>query len=410
MIELSASQAPRARACPPSIRTEGIQVVTTPLPALGQALHHMMMMSIQHGQHLEAETVAAMFKCDAEELERLAAQSWHAWQQIRQYFGERPECEVSLEEQFPGLKLSGHVDVIGLAPHNRQIRIADWKTSWQEEQHGDQIRAYATLAFCRWPTGYDEVWAAVIRPRHGTYEAQVYRRDELHSWLAGLTERLTGRGSEQYHVGEQCIRCPRGPSCPAKTAMLGQAISAFLGIPDGRVNLAAEPFSLLYDRIRLIEQACKDARTMIKAEVAQQGGIFNLADGRELVVTEEKRETIKYNEDSFNILDPEIAPDREAWSRILKISNTELKKAIMAQAPRGQKGAAWEATLNQLREAGAVETRFVEKLELRRCQDERTDTDRELNTSDGGATIAPAAEALAGPGARDQPGLGSDQP
>ena len=394
MIELSASSAARARACPPSIRTDGLQVVTTPLPKVGLAMHHGIHMGIQYGQHLEVATLAAMFGVeDVDDLEHVMIQAWNAWRELRQYFGDEPQCEVGLAVNLPAITLTGHIDVLGFAPANRQIRIADWKSSWVEQDAGDQIRCYALLALETYPE-YDEVWTAVVPPRKPNYTAQVYRREDLHEWLNGLLQRLTGRGSEQFNVGEQCLRCPRAAECPAILGLLSRADVAF--------DTEERPFEETYTKIRIIEAACEATRKALKAKVVAAGGRIG-----NLVVTEEKRETIRYTNDTHDIMTATL-PLEEQWKQVLKVGKTELKKAVMEQAPRGQKASRWDQTMQELREVGAVETTYIKKLELRRCQDERT-SDRELNANDG-ATIAPAAEALAGPGARDQPGLGSDQP
>ena len=371
MIELSASQAPRARACPPSIRTEGLQVVTGDLPAAGLALHHMMMSAIANHQHPEVAHVAAMFHADPEELERLAIQGWRAWSAIRQWFGDFPQCEMFLEKQFGELRLSGHVDVLGFANAQGQIRIADWKTSWQsEEEYEDQIRAYALLALESYPHCV-EVWAAIIRPRQGTYDAKVYRREELDAWLKGIMERLTGRGSEHYHVGEQCLRCPRAAQCPAITALLRQAGHA---IDVEVMREEPEVYQEIHTNIRILEHQCEAARKALKAKVAAAGGRIG-----NLVLTEEKRETIRYTKDTQAIMAAEL-PLEEQWEEILKVAKTELKKAVMAQASRGEKMTRWDAVQTKLREAGAVDKTFITKLELRRSHADESSSDSEHAT------------------------------
>jgi hypothetical protein len=365
MIELSASQAPRARACPPSILADGLQVVTYPMPVVGLAGHHGMQLGIQHGQHLEVEDLAAMFGVDdIDDLERVMGQMWHAWQGMRQYFGDSPMCEVFLQHDFIKLRLSGHIDVLGFAPANRQIRIGDWKSSWQEEDHGDQIRAYALLALENYPD-YDEAWCAVIRPRQGNYSAQVYRRPELYQWLEGLTERLTGRGSEQYYVGEQCIRCPRATICPAVTSLIRQELQAIRPMERMEYLLSEESMAeAVYSRIRVLEAHCEAVGKALKAKVVAAGGRIG-----NLILTQEKRETIRYTVPAQRVL-YDLAFDRDTWTQILKVSNTELKKAVMAQAPHGAKLTQWDFVRNRLRDCGAVETTYIEKLVLRRCQDE----------------------------------------
>lgn len=358
MISLSASQTPRARACPPSIRTDAIQVVTGELPAVGQAAHHGLNRGIAHGQHLEVATLAAMFGADEEELERVMIQAWRAWSAIRQWFGDQPQCEVLLEHEFGPLHLSGHVDVLGLAPMQRQVRIADWKSSWQSEDHSDQIRAYAWLALQTYPD-YDEVWAAVIRPRQGTYDAQVYRREDLKLWMDGLIERLTGRGSEQFNVGEQCLRCPRSVSCPAIADLMRRADTT-LDIDDSLGN-GPERYEEIYTKLRILEQACEVTRKAIKSQVAAAGGRIG-----NLVVTEEARETIRYTEAAAARVFAALGNDD--LERIVSISKTELGKVVMRDAPHGQKGAKWQAIQEVLREAGAVDKTFITKLELRRSQ------------------------------------------
>jgi hypothetical protein len=386
-IEISASAVSRARACPPSLRTDGIQVVTGDLPAAGQALHHYMMCAIGYGQHMETAHVAAMFRADPEEVERLCQQTWRAWSAIRHWFGDRPQCEVFLEAEFghyeAPIKLSGHIDALGLVPARRQIPIVDWKSSWAEESHDDQMRAYAYLALENEP-GYDEVWAAIIRPRQGTYDAQVYRWDDLVAWKNGLIERLTGRGSDQFHIGEQCLRCPRAASCPAVADLIRQGDEALdLDAHDDLTE--AERCIAVYTNIRILESHCEAAWHALKSKVAAAGGRIG-----NLVLTEEARETIRLTEESEMIIGAHMLSWDE-WSGMVNLKKTELKKAVMSRAEQGQKTAKWDAVVQQLREAGAVEKTFVQKLELRRSN--ATDT-AAIQTSAGAADrdggVAPA--------------------
>lgn len=360
-IDVRASFAGTAYTCPQSVQREPSEprVVIGELPALGQALHYMNAISIGQGQHVEVADAAAMFRAEPEELEALVKITWQCWEEIRQWFIE-PQAEVYLEKVLGRVGLSGHIDLLSLSPAHRQIRFLDWKSSWIEGDHEQQMLAYATLLLETY-TDYDEAWGAVIRPRHkNNAEARVYTRAETDAWLAGLTERLTGQDSKEYRPGVHCQRCPRMVRCQARTDLLRQAqqVMAFDGVGDASNGPRA-----MLERIGMIRAYCDVAYDALKSEIAGRGGQWE-----DVVLKEHARETIRYTPSSQRILMNEgfVADD---WEKIAKLSKTEITKLAMEKAPRGQKGARAEAVLEQLREAGAIQTSFFKTPEILRTKE-----------------------------------------
>jgi hypothetical protein len=365
-VDVRSSFAERAYLCPQSVQRDPneIRVVIDELPSMGQALHYMNAMSIGHGKHVEADHAALMYRVeDSDELQRLAASCWKSWEGIRQWFFE-PMTEVYLEHQFGPVRLTGHVDLLSLSPAHRQVRFADWKSSWIEEDHEQQMLAYATLLLATYPQ-YEEAWGAVIRPRHrNSDDARVYTRAETEAWLIGFVDRLTGQDSQEYHAGDHCWRCPRVATCPAHGALMAWSMAVMLAQKEqftANGKLADSP-RILLECLRRNEKFNAIMLEALKAEVAARGG-----EWEDLALVEEKRETIRYTPASQQVL-MNAGFVSDDWEKIVRLLNTEIKKLAMQKAPKGkgQKVLAVEDLFEKLRETSAVEKTFIKKLQLRK--------------------------------------------
>jgi hypothetical protein len=276
---------------------------------------------------------------------------------VKHHFPGPLAVEEYLEWTDPdsGVKLTGHVDVLSASAG----RFLDLKSGWQDSNHDDQMKAYALLMLQVPVVTVDEVYGMVLSPRLGFTDGKIYDCDEMIYWWRGAVRRLI-ENRETFSPGAHCTHCPRGATCPAKTALLHQAANWLSNV--GELSYDA---GRIIDRIKLVEAACELARTVLKAEVAAHGGSLETGDGRELLLVDQERESVRYTPASQNVLinNGFLSDD---WERIAKLSKTEIKKVAMEKVPRGQKGKYAERVLDQLRECGAVEKQITQRLEVRR--------------------------------------------
>jgi hypothetical protein len=362
MITIRASKIHLARACPPSQQPSEIRVAGDDYPAaMGTALHHLTLTGIGHGQHLEVSDVAEMFGVDPEELDRLAAQTWRAWEQVKQHFPE-PKIEEFVEfyDEPSALRLTGHIDLVSIL---ERLAFIDFKSGWSDLDHDDQMKAYAWLLL-RAYKDEEYVYGMVISPRLGRGFGKMYHRKDLELWWKGLVARLR-ENEDIYSPGPHCMTCPRAATCDALTARLRQIRRALsLDGTGGEHRTLRE----VYQDVKMMEKACAVALTVIKAEVAAKGD-------PELALVEEERETIRVNDQAAL---GAIMLALDGWhgmEGVLKANKTELKRAVMAHAPYGQKGKKFEAVVEQLRDLGSVEKQIITKLEIKRGE-QLSDSDR----------------------------------
>jgi hypothetical protein len=332
---------------------------------LGSACHHFMSERIS-GRFPDPDEVALRYDVNSDELARLVSWGWRCWLELANHFP-NPQTEVGLGFGM----LSGHVDVLSLFA--REIRLADFKTGRVERDHGEQLKGYAWLALQHYPLA-DRVYAACINWRQQVVEGEYWSRGQLNAWYAGLEKKL--EDTQTFRPGAHCAHCPRGVTCPAKTALLQQAAAL---IPDIERQQAAGAFdqvlpktpeqrgaalAVILARAKMLEASAAIVREMVKAEVVQAGGNLPTGNGYELRIVEQAHKQIEFDS-AWPILREEI-PAR-SMNQCLKVVKGEVEKAVAAEAARGQKGAALRRLMELLEGAGAIHTKTIERLEVRRA-------------------------------------------
>lgn len=370
MIELRCSYLHQVRACAPSlygpqdIRIEGDRGAAD----MGSAEHECWNFRATTGQEPDIARIAAKYLVDEAELADRHGVTWSAWKKVEEYFP-FPEFEVSLRYEDPNLEiaLTGHIDCMSFG--RNPLGILDLKSGFGDYDHRDQLRAYAWLVVHNY--GATQIFAATLRPRNleRGLEGWLWTYEELEDWWRHFAEDLI-QNRNVYRPGyQQCTHCPRGVSCEERTRLFQQAVAGLFC-----AKLPPMPsLGLTLDQVKMIEKVCAETREWIKAEVALRGGSMDSGDGRDLVVTRQQRESVKATVQAVNAITHVIAP--EDWENVFSVSKTELRKAVMATQPHGQKGAAADKVLGRLRDFGAIETTYIDKLEIRRREettDERT--------------------------------------
>jgi hypothetical protein len=362
-----------ATICPASTIPAIHPVVTSsPEATLGTALHHLAAPMVL-GQHLEAAGVAALFHVDAGELEILARCAWNVWAQLRDKFP-APMVEEPLElTQASGPKLTGRVDLLSLvyaAEGNlwsrdmpSEARVLDWKTNRDvEADYAAQLKGYAYLACRRWPS-IQRVYTVVAWVRDQSWDAEYHTRDSLEHWWMDFSRRLE-REPLPYNPGLSCRYCPRALECPARMAMLEQAMGLVLA---STISGQSSDYGRLWMMAQSLQGELEKVLKMVRAQVAIHGGSLPAGAGYELRLVEQERRMILARQGMAPLL---YAIGMERLYDCITIHKTKVEAVVRERvpedAPRGEKKRAVEDLHQRLEEAEAFAVTKVERLELKR--------------------------------------------
>ncbi len=351
------SRLPLAIACPASLAETAYQLDgETDAADLGTAAHAWLAARIS-GIDASVDDVALDRGVPVADLAPLCWWGWQTWEQLLEWFP-GAMTEVPMKAGI----LTGTADVLSLGD-GRRLSVADFKSGRLDTDASEQIKGYAWLALQTYPEA-ESVYCAVIRIRDRVADAETYSRAQLDAWYARTVERLSR--ADLYNPGpQQCRVCPRGHTCPAKTALVRQSIAEVLDVNDWepiRAEANGQLYAELLDKIKLVEKACESGRGMIKAQVGLAGGRLETEDGRELVLSVSHRSKI-VPAAAWPILTEALGADLLAC---VDVGKTKVEEKVKAKAGRGQKGAAVKDLMSRLEVAGALSKTTVETLEVKR--------------------------------------------
>lgn len=327
---------------------------------LGSAAHEAIRARIERGG-ADLAAIAKAWSCEPDDLGYLTNAGMQAWEQLRQWFPD-PKFEVELSMTVGELTLTGHADVLSL-PGGDELRGIDWKFGRLDSGWQDQVKGYACLALAKYQT-YKRARFAVVRAREMTVDWFTWTVADVQLWLADLMSRLA-QENKPYNPGLHCSYCPRSHECPAKTALLQNAIQTLLvkgGLPDGSEKSYEAGLVLAMKRVRLIESFIKSVSPVIKAQVIEAGG--KIEDGKGFALEIVPRE--------YQYLRPAVA-----WPILyemlgdqlvdcVKLAKDKIVDLVRAAAPYRGKKAAVDLLMHHLEQAGALATYTQETLQVRR--------------------------------------------
>lgn len=371
-MQVRCSSLPLIATCPAASVEPSVSIRTQSAEAdLGSAAHEAIRARVERGG-ADLSAIAKAWSCEPDDLGYLAHAGMLAWEQLRQWFPE-PKFEVELElSTMHGGKLagtgvhvtlSGHLDVLSEPPGVDEARVIDWKSGRLDSGWQDQVKGYALLATTLKKKA--KARCAVVRLRELTVDWFTWTRMELEEWfITDLVPRLAA-DNKTYNPGLHCSYCPRSHECPAKTALLQDAIAVLLtkgGLPDGSEKSYDAGLVTAMKRIRLIEAFIKKVAPVIKAQVIEAGG--KVEDGKDHALQIVTRE--------YQYLRPGVA-----WPMLyemlgdqlidcVKLAKDKIVDLVRAAAPYRGKKAAVDALLAKLEQAGALATFTQERLEIRR--------------------------------------------
>lgn len=355
------SSLPRALACPASLVDDGPRYDPPSEASAAGTAAHRCLEAIAQGREPDPVMEAARVGADPDEVEALSRMIARAWRQLAPQIGSEIACEMPLA----GALCEGTADIVALDRDDAgvsRVTILDLKTGRVERDHSAQLGAYALA----WRDMYGMPTSGTI-----TTAAIWLRSDSLdvRAWttpdLDGLAERIRdAAGHPSRHApGEHCHFCPRRLRCASLVEHQRAGALAISEMPGevSRVTLGA-----LHERARALEGAIE--RYAAALRIALRDGPIQLPDGRRLELRERILERIKPRE-AWAILESAVGLDAIAGA--VKLSKTEIMRAVGESAPKGQKGRVQVALAESLRQAGALETEIQLRIETVRAEKEQ---------------------------------------
>jgi hypothetical protein len=401
MIEIRGSRGDQWSHCGASTVAPQVRVVTSgEEAALGTAVHHVIRWAIEKSWNEaeieeQADAVANTLDVDLTQLLILSRMAMGFWRQLAEHFPE-PVFEYQFPAVFwsrpdhnidnqPEITLTGQADLVSLV--DKQIRILDWKSGYGDYDHRPQGRAYARSALEELPDA-ESVYFAVLNIRSGNLEPYQWARQEVLDWWERTARTVIDQ--ETFRPGDWCRFCPRALECPALLQAARSAAVICSHVPEP-LELSPEMIGRLYDGGKLLAPILERSHGLVKAHVAASGGVLPLGDGRELWVKEEERKEIQATPSAIGEMHE--ATRGAAPETILKVRKGELEKAVRAIAPPRQGAKQFRTLMEKLATVGAVQTTWVQKLEVRRSGPTQERVSNDAASIESASTAANSASA-----------------
>jgi hypothetical protein len=353
VLQLRCSQLPLAFKCPGSVDrdAQALRVDQISDPAeLGTAVHAVLAQVITDNMDgLPNLSVTAGYYGidDADELVMLCWFGLKAWKELGPKYFIQPQTEAELEyTDEEQIELTGHLDVY--APSGTACGILDWKSGRLDINAYHQMAAYAFLASK--DCAAEEFTAAVVMLREQSYRTYRWTHAQLDDWYAKLISEVVNWDGT-YHVGEHCRYCGHSLTCEARRAMVRSTVAELeVATAGGAPTELGPQLVSLYRRAKVVRGMLEAFDAHIRAQVSAHGPL-DTGDGAKLCLVESFADEIQALQ-AWHIINRELAAEELAPA--IKVSKTRLLDAIGAKNPRGMKGKAQKALMEELEAAGAV--------------------------------------------------------
>jgi len=364
-LVLRCSGLPLAFRCAGSVRPGAVPINESNDPAdLGTAAHEGLAQLVETGK-VDYDAVPALakkHKVDETELRVLLAQGAQLWEQVRESFP-AAMTEVDLAHEAGSVELTGHADILGRS--GAVALVGDWKTGRVDSDYAEQLKGYAALALLEDHT-LQSATAGVLWVRDASFEHYTMTRADLPAWLDRLeTELVQWDGT--FRPGRHCEYCPRAHECPAANAMVRSAVAALSDkdVDDAALirEMPAEQLIQLHSRVSLVESQIDRFRKAVRHRVEEQGDIVG-DEKRITLETEERRQLDPLA--AFPVLEAQGFGDAE-MAEVIDISVSKAEKVVATRAGKGKGAGAVRELQAALKGAGAIKTRPITKLVLRRA-------------------------------------------
>ncbi len=227
--------------------------------------------------------------------------------------------------------------------------VTEWKSTHREDDHTAQILAQAACALAR-HADLNAIDSRVVYLRGEGEVRHVYTRAWVEAWVEEF-KRNTLDHPEVYRPGEWCGRCRRKTSCPA-LAELNRSTALALADPKFTQALTRESVAALRPRVKLLASVIDQYDKWVRAEVLANGPI-SLGGGKVLGKLEMHIDKIDLIA-AYPLLAETFST--EDLRAIIEVHKTAMLTRVADGAAKGQKTAAKDGFMAQLRALGAVET------------------------------------------------------
>src|SRR6185295_1742160 len=218
-LEVRASGAPLAFACPGSVRAPVLPVSDESGAArLGTAAHVALRDLVETGaiNWAQIPELAARYDVNPDELRALCGMATKLWPTLAPSFP-NAMTELALDAELVTPRgtpyaLTGHIDLISI--RGTVARAGDWKTGRRDSNYAQQMRAYAALLLLEDPD-LTEATSTVIWVRDGEVESYTMDRAKLAAWRAELETHVIDWDGVFHPSTDGCGFCRRSHECDA---------------------------------------------------------------------------------------------------------------------------------------------------------------------------------------------------
>lgn len=365
-ISLRASSLPLLFRCAASSLPVTIQINATNEAASNGTSMHEVLRTLPTTNRIDWDAIpqtALKHGAQPDEVRMLCAQATKLWNQVGDSF-RGGMTEVSLEYEIaPGVMLTGHADIVAVS--QTAMRVADWKGGRKAYDHTHQYKAYAAMALLASPD-IEFVTTTGLWVRDCEIENYSMNRAQALEWVQELREVLAARNV--YRPGSHCAHCPRNHECEAANALLRRDVAVIadrdlVGRVECELELMPDAEKLaIFKKADLVVKFAERVRAAIKNHVENHGDIE--ADGVRLTVTVETRRELDPLL-AWPILE-ELGFADEDFARAMTLGVSKVEKVVAEKAGKGQGARAVRELGERLRNAGAVSTKTITKLQEKR--------------------------------------------
>ncbi|MFA4845645.1 MAG: DUF2800 domain-containing protein [Patescibacteria group bacterium] len=355
------SAAPLNCACPASAHPEPGEVLIdslNPAATVGSAVHAVARVMVDENMVPDIDAILQPFgltPAQTSEAYPLSFAAWDFWKTSGAAFGGGVETEYELRAGA----LSAHLDVFSM-PFNDEDEpdlayVLDWKTTRLDLDYTAQLLFYAWLVVLRFPK-IKRVKTVIVFLRDRTANIKEWSREQIMDFASEFEQRVMRWDGRSYTPGGHCAYCRRFANCPAHAAMVRHTVDSLIELPGPGVVPSVFDFTPaieMYQRATAVAKLVDTFKEHVRSAVEHAGGELPGANGQNLKLVPSSRDKINAAL-AWPVLSPVLS--REEMAECTEIRKGDMLKAIAAHAPRGQKAAAKDAIMADLKARGAVET------------------------------------------------------
>lgn len=369
-LTIRASSMPTAVKCPGSAALERDSFKSyTPTADLGTAVHEVLERYVSGGDWPDEAAMSQLADIysieDFDEFAMLCNNGKSLWDNdLKDWFDGDVLTEQYVERDFPssGVRITGHIDIIGASAKQKLVRVIDWKTGRVKSDYMPQVMSYAALALSEMPD-QNKVEVLVVFVRDKTYARRIVTRSMLAEWMARVVHpTIEDAKAGRYRYGDHCKWCEHYYECPAMQSIfrsLSSAVDAGVELPE---QFDGEDAGHLWDFHKAVARLSSDFDTAVKARVDHSpGDEVSLGGDRVLRLVATFTETIDDTLKAWPIVE-EYAGE-EAMPGIVTIAKGKAVKAARDKAPRGKKKVVEEEMLAKLTDAKAMKVKESQRLQ-----------------------------------------------